>query len=183
MVDATISRVRVAIWHAWAAQTAAAGGAGLRLAWASPRTHQFTPRSRRSHGINHRALAALRGDQPLEDLVVLHHRPSRRSWDERPASSRASCTRAPYASSLRRERKATTVSSSSGRIALVSQAGASGEGASAELRRKDAAVPDDERAGCEIAVALVAPGGEIRADPDERPAGRMSMRRSTFEQD
>ncbi len=38
MIDATISRVRVAIWHAWAAQSPpAAGGAGLREAYASPR--------------------------------------------------------------------------------------------------------------------------------------------------
>ena len=45
MVDATISRARAAIWHAWAApDPAAAGGAGLRVVGhfeISPRASAF----------------------------------------------------------------------------------------------------------------------------------------------
>jgi pimeloyl-ACP methyl ester carboxylesterase len=72
MADATISRVRVRdLARLSRSGPAAAGGAGLRFATsslhrghrprrslaASPQTHQLTPRSRRSHGINHLVVA------------------------------------------------------------------------------------------------------------------------------
>src|SRR5438874_935823 len=87
MGDATISRVRRAIWHVWAAQATAAGGADLRClrfatstascchqqreaSAAAPQTHQIAPRSRWSHGINHLESRTVELPDLLERLLA-----------------------------------------------------------------------------------------------------------------